>query len=156
MDFVAAKAILDKFAQVYRAAEFMGDALETAASLERRGMELKNNVEHLTKQQAEAQAAVQRIEAAGTEAQRQSGQQQAEARAKFQRDADRALKLLEDSRARMEEGITAAQTRLTEYSQRADRTIADLDRQIAEKTQELASLQQSIEAIKARAREVLN
>lgn len=156
MDFVAAKAILDKFANVYRAAEFMGDALETAASLERRGMELKNNVDNLTKQQAEAQAAVKSIEAAGADAQRRIAQQQAEARDKFQRDADRALKLLEDTRARMEEGITAAQARLTEYSRRADTDIAALDRQIADKTRELQQMTEAIEALKAQARQVLN
>ena len=153
---MAAKAILDKFANVYRAAEFMAEALETAAGLERRAMELKNNVDHLTKQQATAQEAVRAIEAAGAEAQRQTAQQQAEARATFQRDADRALKLLEDTRARMEEGITAAQARLTEYSQRADRTIADLDRQIADKTRELEHKTAEVEALRAQARQVLN
>ena len=156
MDAVRAKSILDPFKHVFRAAEFLSDALDTAATAERRQTELQNNLEHLEKQQVEAQAALHAIEAARVESQRRLAQQQTEARATFQRDADRTLKLLEDTRARMEEGITAAQTRLTDYSQRADRTIADLDRQIAEKTRELEQTTEAVEALRAQARQVLN
>ena len=156
MDAVRAKSILDPFKHVFRAAEFLSEALDTAATAERRQGELKNNLEHLEKQQAEAQAALHAIEAAGVESQRHLAQQQAEARAKFQRDADRALKLLEDTRARIEEGITAAQARLTEYTQRAERTIVDLDRQIADKTRELEQITDAVEALRAQARQVLN
>src|SRR3990167_3453959 len=105
MDFVEAKAILDKFANTYRAAEFMAEALETAASLERRAMELQNNVDHLVKQQADAQARLAEIEAAGPESQRRFAEQQAVDRRRAQDESDRVLRRAEETRAAIEQGI---------------------------------------------------
>ena len=156
MDFVQAKAILDKFASVYRAAEFMAEALETAASLERRAMELQNNVDHLGKQQAEAQQTLAALDTAGGEAQRRFAEQQVLERRHTQDEADRVLRRAEETRAAIEQGITMAQARLAEYTQRADTTIADLDRQIEEKTHAVERLEASVEALRAQARQVLN
>src|SRR3990167_5984563 len=116
MDFVQAKAILDKFASVYRAAEFMADALETAASLERRAMELQNNVDHLAKKQAYAQATLAQIEAAGVESQRRAAEQQETVRRRAQEESDRVLRRAEETRAAIEQGITMAQARLGGYT----------------------------------------
>src|SRR3990167_6613235 len=149
MDFVQAKAILDKFASVYRAAEFMAEALETAASLERRAMELQNNVDHLGKQQADAQTVLAQIEAAGGEAQRRFAEQQVLERRHTQDESDRVLRRAEEPRAAIEQGITMAQARLADYTQRADATIADLDRQKEGKTQAVERLDVSIEALRA-------
>ena len=51
LDAVAAKAVLDKFAEAHKASRDLAEALETAVAYERREMELKNNLEHLEKQQ---------------------------------------------------------------------------------------------------------
>ena len=156
MDAVQAKAILDPFKNVFRAAEFLSDALDVAADVERRARELKNNVEHLEKQQAEAQATLAQIEAAGGEAQHRFAEQQVLERRHTQDESDRVLRRAEETRAAIEQGITMAQARLAEYTQRADATIADLDRQIEEKTHEVERLEASVEALRAQARQVLN
>ena len=155
MDFVAAKAVLDKFAHVFRAAEFMADALETAASLERRAMELSNNVEHLTKQQQAAQDELTAIRTAAAEAQARAAKQASAERARVQQDAEQTLQSLGYTRAKIEDGIAAAQARLADYTSRADATIRTLDQQIAAKQEEVGRLEASIETLRAQARSIL-
>jgi len=155
MDFVQAKSILDKFAQAYKAAEYMSEALETAVSLERRGMELAANVRHLeAEQQAQTVSlAAMEAEAAQTLAGLQQAQQQKITQ--WRAEADRVQAGLAAERARVEGELAEARQRVQDYSQRATATLAHLDRQIAQKQEELAAREAQIEALRAQARQVL-
>lgn len=156
MDFVQAKSILDKFANTYRAAEFMAEALETAASLERRGQELQNNVEHLMKEQVAQQQALDAMLAEFSRSQAQAQQTQAAKMVAMRNESDRVFATLEGTRRNIEEGITVAQARLDDLTHRGNTISADLDARIRSKQDELTALQTQIEALRAQARSVLN
>jgi len=155
MDFVSAKAILDKFAHAYRAAEFMAEALDTAASLERRAMELRANVEHLEKEQA-AQQAAQTIQAAQQVAAQQQAQQAHAARmAALQGEHQRVRDTLLAQRTQIDEEIVARRQAFEESVGTAHKVLAGLTDRITDRQRELQTLEQQIEALKAQARQVL-
>lgn len=154
MDFVQAKSILDKFANTYRAAEFMAEALETAVSLERQQMELTNNVEHLQKEQAAQQISLEAMRRAETEGVSAMQGRQAARLAVLQADHDRLSAGLATQRTAVEHELRSARASLDDYTRRANVTMADLDRQLAERREALHAMQEQIEALKAIARQV--
>jgi predicted nucleic acid-binding Zn-ribbon protein len=155
MDFVQAKSILDKFAQAYRAAEFMSQALEAAASLERRGMELTNNVEHLRKEQDAQQTSLTAMQAGFVQAKAQMEAQHAERLAALRAQADAERTRVSAEQAQAAEAVRTAKGSLEAATVRAQGILGTLDVQIADKTKTLAALERQIEALKAQAQKVL-
>lgn len=156
MDYVQAHAILSKFAQAYRAAEFMADALELAASLERRSMELTNNVEHLRKEQNAQQTSLDAMQAGFVQARDQMQQQHGERLAALRQEAATLQARLASERAVAEQAVTEARARAEADGARAQQTIAELDGQITDKREAVLALDKQIEALRAQARLVLN
>ena len=144
LDAVAAKAVLDKFAESFKAARDLGDALETAVQYERHQMELKNNLEHLEKQQREqmeAFATQQRDAQATATAQKarlatELGAIQAEIRTTAERSR------LEQDYARRKQA--EAQVQFDAFTQQAAAAMNEIERDKAAKQAELTAMEKRI------------
>ena len=156
MDSVRAKAVLEQFADAFKAARELADALNVAVGFERREIELRANLEHLGKEQTRAQTeAKSRAEQADRDIQAAYAGFDVQ-RQKLQAELTGLADQVNTRRAAFEAELVDQKDRLDRAVLESQAMVSQLQAETAAKQQEAADLDRKIESLKNQARRLLS